>query len=64
MLKDPIRKFITRAFYFFKSKQEKKIYASAETQTQILTDQETIRSLNKSYERLKREFEAIKSAKR
>ena len=64
MLKDPIRKFITRVFYFFKNKQKKKNYASVETQTQILTDQETIKSLNKSYERLKKEFEGMKSAKR
>lgn len=64
MLQDPIRKFITRVFYFFKKKQKQKSYVSVETQTQILTDQETIKSLNKSYEKLKREFENLKSAKR
>ena len=64
MLRCPVRRLVERVFLYFKNRNIPKQVDSQATQTLLLTDQETIRTLNKSHERLKKEFEALKNLKR
>ena len=54
MLKKPIHKLITRIFLYFKRKNQKEEVSHAETQTVLGSEEETLKSLHKANERLKR----------
>ena len=54
MLKKPLRKLITRLYYYFRHQNRTKNLCDGETQTLLMKDEETIKNMQKSYDKLKK----------